>query len=129
MNTFFKEIDTNIKNMEWPVIMPDEFHKLVNSDEKIAIIDIRMPEDANFEELLISNFETLNNNIDFFKIGFKKFVSKTETMDFSTYKYAIIICAGGPKSALLASVKLWEGKKNFHFLKGGVMEFKQTYSL
>ena len=127
MNTFFKEIDTNIKNMEWPVIMPDEFHNLINGDETIAIIDIRQPEDATFEELLIANFESLNSNIDFFKIGFKNFVSKTETMDFSNYKYALIICGGGPKSALLASIKFWEGKDNFYFVKGGVMEFEEIF--
>ncbi len=127
MNTFFKEIDNNIKNMEWPVIMPDQFHDIINSDDKIAIIDVRKAEDANFDKLVNQIFGSQDNHIDYINLEFQNFVSQSEEIDFSIYKYAIIICGGGPKSAVAASIKRWAGKDNFYFVKGGVMEFKETY--
>ena len=127
MNSFFKELDDNIKNMEWPVLMPVQFHDIINSDDKIAIIDLRKAEDANIDNLINNAFGSQENHIDIFKIGFKNFVSQSEKIDFSIYKYAIAICAGGPKAAIAASIKRWEGNDNFYFVKGGVMEFKEIY--
>ncbi len=127
MNTFIKELDDNIKNMEWPVIMPDKFLNIIKGNDKIAIIDLRKAEDANFDRLISKVFGSQDNHIDFYKIGFKQFVSQSEKIDFSIYKSVITICGFGPKSAIAASIKRWDNKDNFYFLKGGISEFKQTY--
>lgn len=127
MNTFLKELDENIKNMEWPVIMPDKFHHIINGNDKIAIIDLRKSEEANIENLINKISGSQNNHIDFINIEFQNFVSESEKIDFSNYKYAIAICGFGPKAAIAASIKRWDNKNNFYFLKGGVSEFKETY--
>jgi len=116
-NKFLKELDQKLKTMPWPVIMPDQFNKLLTKGENMAIIDVREKADCCFEDERI-------NNKHIYHIPFNSFVTEVEKLDLSSYKYVFTICTAGPKGAVAASIARWMGLENVLFVKGGVAEYR-----
>ena len=114
-NEFLEELDQKLKAMPWPVIMPDQFNKLLVEGENMAIIDVREKEDCCFEDERIEKKHI-------YHIPFNSFVTELDKLDLSHYKYVCTICTAGPKGAVAASIARWMGRENVFFVKGGVME-------
>ena len=116
MSEFINELDSNVKKMAWPVIMPEDFKNLLSASQNIAIIDVREPEGCCFSSENIDNKHVYN-------IPFNSIVSEFPKHDFSSYETIIMICFAGPKGAVAASILRWMGNNNVYFLKGGIEEF------
>ena len=112
---FLIELDQKLKAMSWPVIMPDQFNKLLAKGENMAIIDVREKEDCCFEDIRIEKKHI-------YHIPFNSFVREIEQLDLSNYKYVCTLCTAGPKGAVAASIARWMGRENVVFVKGGVVE-------
>ena len=116
MSDFFNELDAKVQNMPWPVIMPDDFGKLLDQGHNMAIIDVREPEGCCFSDDKIDNKHIFN-------IPFNSLVNEIPKLDLSSYQSIITICFAGPKGAVAASIMRWMGMDNVYFLKGGIEEF------
>lgn len=115
MNTFKEELSSKLEQMPWPVIMPDQFNRLLDQGANMAIIDVREPEDCCFEDKRI-------NGKHIYNVPFNSFVTEVEKLDLSSYKYVCTLCTAGPKGAVAASIARWMGLENVFFVKGGVVE-------
>jgi len=113
---FFEELDQKLSDMQWPVIMPFSFDKVLNSDKNIAIIDVREKNDCCFTDDRINKKQIIN-------IPFNSFVNQINTYNLESYDMIILVCFAGPKGAVAASIMRWMGYDNAFFLKGGVEEF------
>jgi len=118
---FLIELDSKVKEMSWPVVMPISFNKLLNGDNKIAIIDVREKADCCFEDARVDSSSLFN-------IPFNSLVSQIGEIDLSSYDIIVTICFAGPKGAVAASIMRWMGYDNAFFLKGGVEELSDLYT-
>ncbi len=116
MSEFVKVLNDKVQEMDWPVIMPNDFKRLLQEGNNMAIIDVREPEGCCFSNNKLDNKHVYN-------IPFNSIVAEFPKYDFTSYDIIIMMCFAGPKGAVSASILRWMGNDNVYFLKGGVEEF------
>lgn len=111
---FWGELDAKLQNDIWNVIDINDFNTLKQSREGLVVLDVSGMDNSDI---------FANATVEYINISMNDIVKNMNKLEVWKDKTIVVVCKGGPKSAVAATILRMEGY-DATFLSGGFKSFK-----